>query len=184
MEQREGLPLVKLMMLLSSMAPLFILVGIKGIDEKVLSEKFTWLIIICLIVIPLLVVFARQYYSKKSKDIFTVNSENATLNKEYLFTYLFTVLLPLYSVSIDSKKDLASVICAIFFVVFVLWNLNMHFINIFFAFQGYRVYTLPNNNSAILLSSRQFINSNVEKIQAHRLSNSVYIELKNYSYDS
>lgn len=184
MEQKEGLPLVKLMMLLSSMAPLFILVGIRGIDEKVVSQNSVWVVILVLLFLPFLIVLARLYYAKKAGDVFLVNTSSATLNKEYLFTYLFTVLLPLYSVSIDSKQELAAVICAVFFVIFILWNLNMHFINIFFAFQGYRVYTLPSNNAAILLSTRQYLNTNTHKIKAHRLSNSVFIELKNYTYDN
>lgn len=184
MEQKEGLPLVKLMMLLSSMAPLFILVGIRGINKEVLSQYALWIIISCLLVIPAGFILLRLSRAKKSGDTYYVNTKNATLNKEYLFTYLFTVLLPLYSVSISSKEELAAVICAIFFVVFILWNLNMHFINIFFAFAGYRVYTLPENNAAILLSTRQYINPSIDKIKAHRLSNSVFIELKSFSYDN
>lgn len=189
MKQKEGLPFVKFMMLLSSMTPLFILVGIRGIqikngEELLIAPMHTWIIIGCLIIIPYLAIKLRIYFSKKSNDIYLLNVYEATLNKEYLFTYLFTVLLPLYSVSISSLNEFYAVICAIVFVLFILWNMNMHFINIFFAFGGYRVFTLPNQNGAVLLSIRQCIPNNFETIKVHRISNSVFIELKNYAYDN
>jgi hypothetical protein len=188
MKQKEGLPFVKLMMLLSSMAPLFFLVGVRGIqikdgNEFLITPKQTWIIIGCLIILPYVVLKIRIYFSKKSSDIFPLNVLQNTLNKEYLFTYLFTVLLPLYSVSISSLNEFYAVITAIIFVLFVLWNMNMHFINMFFALSGYRVFTLPNQNGAILLSTRQHISNDISTIKAHRISNSVFIELKNYQYD-
>ncbi len=177
------------MMLLSSMAPLFILVGIRGIQIKdgeqlLISQKHTWIVIVCLITIPYLVIKARINSAKKCGDIFPISVSQATLNKEYLFTYLFTVLLPLYSVSIGSLNEFYAVLCAIFFVLFVLWNMNMHFINILFAFSGYRVFTIPNQHGAVLLSIRQNIPSDLKTLNAHRISNSVFIELKNYKYDN
>ncbi len=189
MKQKEGLPFVKLMMLLSSMAPLFLLVAIRGIQikdgsELLITAKHTWIAVGCLIVIPYVVIKLRIQSSKKSNDVFTVDVKEASLNKEYLFTYLFTVLLPLYSVSISSLNEFYAVICAIAFVLFALWNMNLHFINIFFAFNNYRVFSLPNQNGAVLLSTRQNISNNLEKIKAHRLSNSVFNELKNYKYDN
>ena len=189
MKQREGLPFVKFMMLLSSMAPLFLLVGIRGVQIKsgetlLISSKQTWVVIACLIIIPYLILKIRIYFSRKSSDVYPLNVQHSTLNKEYLFTYLFTVLLPLYSVNISSIDELYAVVCAITIVVFVLWNLNMHFINMFFALSGYRVFTLPGQNGAILLSTRQSIPQDLSEIIAHRISNSVFIELKNYQYDN
>lgn len=189
MKQKEGLPFVKLMMLLSSMSPLFLLVAIRGIQIKekevlLISPHQTWLIVALLITAPYLVIKMRIYASKKAGDVHPIIVRQNTLNREYLFTYLFTVLLPLYSVSISSLNELYAVTCAIFFVLFVLWNMNMHFINILFAFSGYRVFTLPNQQGAILLSTRQNINSETELINAHRISNSIFIELKNFSYDN
>lgn len=176
-------------MLLSSMAPLFLLVAVRGIkimtsDGLLVSPRQTWIIVACLIAIPLAIIKLRIYFSKKSNDIFLINVHSATLNKEYLFTYLFTVLLPLYSVSVDSLDELYAVVCAIAVVLFVLWNMNLHFINMFFAFSNYRVFTLPNQNGAILLSTRQNISNAVETIKAHRISNTVFIELKHFDYDN
>ncbi|HLO46009.1 MAG TPA: hypothetical protein VK175_16830 [Leadbetterella sp.] len=183
MNKNEGLPFVKFMMLLSSLAPLLILLGIRGMDE-ILCYKKLWLIIFLLLAIPFLVLLLRIRLSKKNDDKYTINVRGNHLNKDYLFSYLFTVLLPLYSVSIDNKKEFYAIIFAIVFVVFVLWNLNMHFINIFFALNGYKVFTLPEQNGAILLSTRNTISNDLSKLIAHRLSNSVFIELKQFKYDN
>jgi len=37
---------------------------------------------------------------------------------------------------------------------------------------------------SILLTTRQHIPRNLSEIKAHRISNSVFIELKNYKYDA
>ena len=153
MKTNEGLPMVKFMMLLSSMAPLFLLVGIRGMDG-IVSDIYLWIAVLLLLIVPFIVIKLRIYFSKKSNDVFLLSVSETKSNKEYLFTYLFTVLLPLYSVSINDNREFVAMIFAICFVIFVLWNLNLHFVNILFAIQGYRVYTIESFDSAILLTTR------------------------------
>lgn len=181
MKTNEGLPLVKFMMLLSSMAPLFFLVGIKGMD-KVVDYKHLWIVVSLLIVIPFIVIKLRIYFAKKNNDVFVLNVSETKNNKEYLFTYLFTVLLPLYSVTISDNKEIWAMVFAICFVVFVLWNMNLHFVNILFAFQGYRVFTIESFDSAILLTKRSTIPQNINELKVHRLSNTVFIEINKHDY--
>ena len=185
MKTTEGLPFVKLMMLISSMAPLFILVGVRGMD-KVICDNYLWITISCLVIIPYLILRLRIYGAVKSDDTFVIDISEAKNNKEYLFTYLFTVLLPLYSIEITSPRGFSAMLVAIALVIFVLWNMNLHFINIFFAIRGYRVYTIDDSsfNSSILLTRRTRIPNNLKKIKVHRLSNTVFIELNNHSYDN
>ncbi len=181
MKKIEGLPFVKFMMLLSGMSPLFLLIGIRGLDDFV-EDKHLWITVFLLIVIPFLVIKIRIHYAHKSNDLFEINISEKKNNKEYLFTYLFTVLIPLYSVSINNCREFGSMIFAICFVIFVLWNMNFHFINILLAFQGYKVYTIESFDSAILLTTRSTFPKNMNEIKVHRLSNSVFIELKKYKY--
>jgi hypothetical protein len=182
MRPSEGLPFVKLMMLLNSMAPLFVLVGIRGIGQ-ILSDQILWTSVAALAIIPYLVLRWRIFLSKRSNDTYMLNVTVWRTNKEYLFTYFFTVLLPLYGVSITSVREFVAVLFAICFVLFVLWNLNLHFVNVFFAFQGYKVITLVNENGAILLTQRHHIPASITELRAHRISNSVFIELKDFPYD-
>lgn len=181
MKTNDGLPLVKFMMLLSSMAPLFLLVGIRGLDA-VVADKHLWIAVACLVLIPYLVLRLRMYLSIKSNDTFVLDVTDVKNNKEYLFTYLFTVLLPLYSVTISNNREFGAMMFAICFVIFVLWNMNLHFVNILFAFMGYRVFTIESFDSAILLTTRTTIPKDLKELKVHRLSNTVFIELKNYRY--
>jgi hypothetical protein len=181
MRTNDGLPLVKFMMLLSSLAPLFILVGVKGLDLVIL-DKHLWIAVSLLVIIPYAILRLRVTLSIKSNDTFVLNVSDVQNNREYLFTYLFTVLLPLYSVSITNNREFAAMIFAISFVIFVLWNMNLHFVNILFAFQGYRVFTIESFNSAVLLTTRTSIPKDMKELKVHRLSNTVFIELKNYNY--
>lgn len=181
MKTNDGLPLVKFMMLLSSMAPLFLLVGIRGLDA-VVADKHLWIAVACLVLIPYLALRLRMYLSIKSNDTFVLDVTDVKNNKEYLFTYLFTVLLPLYSVTISNNREFGAMMFAICFVIFVLWNMNLHFVNILFAFMGYRVFTIESFDSAILLTTRTTIPKDLKELKVHRLSNTVFIELKNYRY--
>lgn len=181
MKTEEGLPFVKFMMLLSSMAPLFLLIGIRGMD-KIISDKHLWIAVSFLLVIPFLILKWRIHRTIKSNDTYMLDISETKNNKEYLFTYLFTVLLPLYSITIENNREFIAITFAICFIIFVLWNMNLHFVNIFFAFQGYHVYTIETFNSAILLTTRTSIPKDIKELKVHRLSNSVFIELKNHDY--
>jgi len=181
MKSNEGLPLVKFMMLVSSMAPLFLLVGIRGM-ETVVDDNHLQIAVTLLLTLPFIIIKLRIYFARKSNDVFVLDVSDSKNNKEYLFTYLFTVLLPLYSVSINDNREFGAVLFAICLVLFVLWNMNLHFVNILFAIQGYRVYTIESYESAILLTTRSSIPKDLHEIKVHRLSSSVFIELKKYNY--
>ena len=181
MKDSEGLPLVKFMMLLSSMAPLFILVAARGMNT-VICDKYLWIAVGCLVLLPYLILQLRIYRAKKSNDTFLLDVSEVKSNKEYLFTYLFTVLLPLYSVAITNYREFSAMVIAICIVIFVLWNMNLHFINILFAIQEYRVYTIESFHCAILLTRRTRIPGDLKELKVHRLSNNVFIEINSYTY--
>lgn len=178
-QQKEGVPFIRLMMIISSLTPLFIMLSFRGAGD-VISDYTLWIITSSVLLLPTLFIYLRIKVSMKNKEIYELPTENNTLNKEYLFTYLFTILLPLYSLSITSLRELLAVFSAILFVMLVLWNMNLHYINILLAMFGYRVFTLKTDDSKLLISSKQYLNN--KSIKAHRISNSVYIEVKNYDY--
>jgi hypothetical protein len=176
MNQNEGLPLIKFMMLLGSMSPLFFLLGVRGLDVEI-PDKYLWITVGGLIFIPYIFIRIRLYFAQKSNDKFILDVSCSKDNKEYLFTYLFTVLLPLYSIDIDDIRDFYAVLCALVIIFFVLWNMNLHFINILFALRGYKVFTIESHNSSILLTKRSRIPETLQQISVFRLSNSVFIEI-------
>jgi hypothetical protein len=182
MERREGVPVVKFMMLLSSMTPLFLLIGLRGIAATVISDRSLWIIIGIVVILPFLFLYLRIQAAIKSNNVMNVDTTDNSDNKDYLFTYLFTVLLPMYSFTITNCRDAFALLFALIVVLFVLWNMNLHFINIFFAIQGYKVYTLNKLDGAILLSVRHNLPVNAQDMMVHRISNSVFIEIKNHNY--
>ena len=64
MKEHEGLPVVKFMMLLSSLAPLFILIGIRGMDELI-CYKYLWVVISIFLIVPFLILLLRLNQTKK-----------------------------------------------------------------------------------------------------------------------
>jgi len=178
-KQKEGVPVIRLMLIVSSLAPLFIMLSFRG-ASNVIPDSTLWIVTASVLIIPSFLILIRIISAQKKHEIYELQTSETTQNKEYLFTYLFTILLPLYSLSITTMRELLAVFSAILFVILVLWNMNLHYVNILFALFGYKIYTLKSDESKLLISSKLYINSDITK--AHRISNSVYIEVKNYDY--
>lgn len=64
------------------------------------------------------------------------------------------MLLPLYAMELDTWRDLATVLEALGFIVFLFWHLNLHYMNLLFAACGYRVFTVYPPADANPLSGR------------------------------
>ncbi len=163
-------------MLLSSMAPLFLLIGLKGLNN-VISDEILWKVVAVLIVLPLIVIGIRIGIAKERQDTFKINVEHVQSNKEYLFTFFFVVLLPIYGIQIETPREFYTMIFAICVMIFILWNVNLHFTNIFFALLGYRVYTVEIDKTYIILSQRHFFPKAVTSISCFRISDTVLIEI-------
>lgn len=181
---KEGLPGARLMMVLSSISPLFILWAIRG--NTVFPE--IWFLSFCGIMVigPNLFLWQRVKIAKGRKDRREIVAGHAEDHRDHLLVYLFAMLLPLYSMSIDGCRDFASILVAIAFIVFLFWHLNMHYMNIFWAFRNYRIFTVtpvkddnPLSGKApwVLITYRTHIEPG-EKIFAYRLSRSVFLEEK------
>lgn len=94
------------------------------------------------------------------------------------------MLLPFYAADLDSWRDMATALVALTFIIFLFWHLNLHYMNILFAAFGYHVFTiypatetspLSGNDSLVLITKRVTIPDG-EKINAYRMSNTVYFE--------
>jgi hypothetical protein len=177
-KKSEGLPFVKMMMLISSLSPLFIIIAIKGIE--IIPDCYLWSFTAFIVLIPVLIIWWRIKIAIKNNDKKTLYVKGASQNKEYLFAYLLTVFLSFFGLPDSNIRDLWAVIFAIVIVLFIFWNMNIHYVNLIFVILGYRVYTIEGDTNIILLSTRH--NINLEKLIAHRISNTVYIELKNFNY--
>jgi hypothetical protein len=182
--QGEGLRIARLLMVLSSMSPLFLLWAIRGstlIPDRVFISGCA-----VLVVIPNLALWYRIRIADKRNDRREVVVGQADDHRDHILVYLFTMLLPFFAEKIGAWRDLLAVSAALSFVAFLFWHLNLHYMNIWFAAKGYRVFTiyppadenpLSGKVGQVLITSRLSL-AKGERIIALRLSDAVYLEKK------
>lgn len=179
---KEGLRFARLLMVLSSMAPLFVLWAIRGV--KVMPEKYFILICGLLVFIPNIFLYIRLRSAKKHGDTKTVTIGTADDHRDHLLVYLFAMLIPLYDANLGGCRDFAATVVAFIFIVFLFWHLNLHYMNLLFAIFGYRVFTvqpppkddeISGKDNFIILTKRNTLRQG-QQIKALRLSNTVFLE--------
>jgi hypothetical protein len=178
----EGLKIARLMMVLSSISPLFVLWAIRG--SRLLPDCYLISFCAVMVVLPNLFLWLRIMTARKlhvTRELMVGSAED---HRDHLLVYLFAMLLPFYPIDTGTWRDLAALIAALGFVVFLFWHLNLHYMNLMFAIRGYRVFTisppkddnpLSGRTSQVLITPRIAILPG-EHIVAYRLSDTVYFE--------
>ncbi|MGH9237209.1 MAG: hypothetical protein ACRD3G_04140 [Vicinamibacterales bacterium] len=109
---------------------------------------------------------------------------NADDHRDHILVYLFAMLLPFYSEDIGTWRELGATLAALAFIVFLFWHLNLHYMNLWFAVRGLRVFTVypPADGNPLTGKTRQAIITNRvslapgERLVAYRISDTVYLE--------
>lgn len=181
----EGLKAARLLMVLSSISPLFIIWAIKG--NKLIPDFYFVMACISLAFAPNLFLLLRIKTAVKLEEKYTLDIGTAEDHRDHLLVYLFTMLLPFYTTDIGTWRDLAAALVALIFIIFLFWHLNLHYMNILFAACGYRVFTIyaPVDENAftgrdgfVLITRRVSISPGCS-LDAYRLSDTVYLEVQN-----
>ncbi|MHA1228800.1 MAG: hypothetical protein ACTSPV_18910 [Candidatus Hodarchaeales archaeon] len=180
---KEGLKVARLLMVLSSLSPLFILWGIRG--NPLISDKYFITFCVLMVIVPYTVLGLRIRTAKKQNDKRELVMGRVEDNRNHLLVYLFAMLLPLYATEIGTWREFSAVIVALGFIVFIFWHLNLHYINIVFAILNYHIYTVyspeegyptGSRENFILITPRTSLSKHAS-IVATRISNTVYIEV-------
>lgn len=179
---REYLRVYRCLMVLSSIAPLFVLWGISGID------LFPWWCVaipaFSLAVLPTIGLFAREKIAVRDGDTAVLTIGTSEDRRGDIIAYLLALLLPFYREAIDSWPEFVAMAVALIVIVFLFYRLNFHYINLVFAIRGYRVFMVhppPGDSdygsvqSVTLITQRGGLRPN-DKIVAYRISDTVYIE--------
>ncbi|MCD4732953.1 hypothetical protein K8R78_01810 [bacterium] len=188
---KEKLTLLRLMMVLSSFSPLFILWAIRGSGIFLNGNNIIpdiWFISICsfMVIIPNIFLWLRIRIAKKN-DSRDIRVGRANDSSDHTLIYLFTMLLPLFSGDLDNIRNIVSIGVAFLFITILFFRLKLYYVNIFFILLGYRVFTVyspddknPNTGreSHILITHRVNLNSG-ESIHAYRISDTTYLEINN-----
>lgn len=180
---KEGAGL-KLVLVLSSISPLFALLAIRGSD--ILPDYYFELICTLLIIVPNLLLLlklrsVKQNVGPKRRSIGKFDN-----NTYHVIIYLVALLLPFYRHDIVDERELAATIAALAFVVFVFLRLNLYYLNLYFIILDYKTFTIhasddtgahADKTSWILITPRSSLQNGVE-LNAYRISNTVYWEEK------
>lgn len=186
----EGLRSFRMLMVLGGMSPLFILWAIKGIPA--VDDSVLWPICFLLVLIPNAILYFRIRRIRRNQMRLSAKLivNKATDHREHLLVYLIAMLLPLFDANLTGERDLIAVLIALLVIFLLFWYMNLHYMNLFFLFQGYKVFTIDvvvtvavhpaiqqEERKYVLLSRRTSIPERI-KINADRLSDTVYIEVE------
>ena len=179
---REGLKIARLLMVLSSVSPLFILWAIRG--NNLIPDRLFIGFCALMVLVPNAFLWLRMSIAKKQSDKRELVVGKADDHRDHILVYLFAMLLPFYSANMESWRELVGTIVAVVFVVFMFWHLNLHYMNVVFAVLGYRVFTVypPTDGNPLtsrithVIISRRVSLASGDRIVAYRLSDTVYVE--------
>lgn len=182
--KKEGLKIFRLLMVLSSIAPLFIIWGIRG--NALIPDIYFIPFCIIMVVVPYTFLGLRIRTARKQKDKRELVAGRIEDSRYHLLVYLFAMLLPLFTIELNTWRNFSAIMVALVFIIFLFWHLNLHYMNIVFAIFGYHVFTvyppkddnpLSGKNNFVLITFKDSISED-DKITAYRISNSVYLEVK------
>ena len=183
-QTRQGLGFFRLMMVFSSLSPLFVLWAIRG--TALVPD--IWFVSVCmaLAILPSLILYLRVWVVAKQHDKKKIAVGSAEDNRAQVLTYLFAMLLPFYSEEAETLRELMALIVALGFIVFLFGYLNLYYVNICFAVFGYRTFmvTSPKDDNphtgripVFLITYRHHITAD-SQLYAYRLSDTIYLERK------
>ena len=119
---------------------MFLLWAIRGVDT---IRDAVWVpLCIALFLLPSVVLFFFFRRAKKQQNDKTITIRSAKDQREHLLIYLFTMLIPLFDANLGGARDLIAVSVALLFVLFLFWHMRLHYMNLFFALFGYKIFTV------------------------------------------
>ena len=181
-ERGERLRLARLLMVLSSLAPLFVLMAIRG--NCLFPEVYFVAACLALAILPSMFLWWRVRTARRKNDTRSLVTGPTEDHRGHVLVYLFATLLPFYREEIGNYRDLLAMCAALGLIVFLFWRLNLHYLNLFFAIAQYQVFTVSppedenpytGKESFVLITRRKQLREG-EKFVAFRLSDTVYLE--------
>lgn len=179
----EGLKAARLLMVFSSISPLFIIWAIRG--SSLIPDLYFLVFCALMVIMPNLFLGLRIWTARNLEEKRELTVGAAEDHRDHILVYLFAVLLAFYAADLGTLRDTAAALVAIGFIVFLFWHLNLHYMNVFLAALGYRIFTiyapfdnniLTNQSGLVLITRRITIPSGLQ-LSVYRLSDTVYLEV-------
>ena len=176
----EGLRLWRLCMVMCGFAPLFVLMAVKGNG----MVPNLWWVGACgaMVLVPLLILLARMFLVFRNQTPHPIAIADIEDTRGHILVYLAATLLPFYRQDITSGRDLAAILGALVFIIFIFWHLNLHYVNVVLAVLRWRVFTVlpsqqgsPHDNPIpfIIITRRQWLVPG-STLRGYRLSDTPY----------
>lgn len=174
--------MARLLMVLSSISPLFILWAVRG--NRLIPDGYFVSFCGIMVITPNVFLWVCIRTAMKLRESREISIGSAEDHREHLLVYMFAMLLPFYAADLATWRDLSAALAALSFIVFLFWHLNLHYMNLLFAAFGYRVFTIcpkPGDNplsgkASLVLITRRVNITPGEHVIAYRLSDTVYFE--------
>ena len=176
-----GLRFARLMMVLASLAPLFVLWAVRG--STFIPDLYLVPACASCIVVPNLFLLARLSIARRRNDNYRLIVDSSEDHRDQLLVYLFAVLLPFYAIDVASWRDVLALLTAVGFIAFLFLYMNLHYLNVLFALRGYRVFTIvirqgdqgaSDPRPRVLVTRRDHVPTG--QLFATRLSDTVFVE--------
>ena len=180
--QGEGLPVVRLIMVISSLSPLLILWSITGFGS--INDVIFIPIAASVVAISHLIIWFRFRRSIRLNDKHPFTVDQVEDNRQFVLVYLLATLLPFYRGEIDGIRDVVATLVALAIIVFIFMRLNLHYVNIGFVILGYRIFTVnptgkfrgtSATQKIILITKRRGFPPQTN-VTAYRISDDLYWE--------
>lgn len=170
-------------MVLSSISPLFILWAVRG--NRLIPDRYFLAFCGVMVIVPNAFLGMRIKAAMKLHELRELAVGSAEDHRDHLLVYLFAMLLPFYAVDYGTPRDLAALLAAVGFIIFLFWHLNLHYMNLVFAALGYRVFTVStpadenplSGKTGLVLITRRVAMVAGDRVTAYRLSDTVYFEV-------
>lgn len=173
---------MRVFMVLSSMAPLFVLWAIRG--TPFIPDAYFLPACVAMAVVPTAFLALRIVVARREKDVVPLVAGEAQDSSTHVLVYLLAMLLPIYPLDFESLRDIFAVGSALVLIAWVFWKMNLHYINIAFVVTGYRMYMVSpvddgnpysGREGWVLISKRRALSAGTT-IKALRVTDTVYME--------
>ena len=179
----EGFNIGRILMVLSSVSPLFVLWGLKG--TSIVPDRYLIPFCAAMVILPNVFLFWRIRRATIKRDRREIVVGAAQDYRYHLLTYIFAMLLPFYRQDIATTRELLAVCVALLFIIALFWKLNLHYINFIFIVRGYHAFLVhpcnddnpySSSDSFVVITHRTALNSG-QSIIAYHVSETVFLEL-------
>jgi hypothetical protein len=131
---------IRFILVLACMAPLFILMAIRGIG--LVPWEWYFPAFVGLAVVPNLYLAFRMWQARRLNDRKRITVHASSDNRDQLITYVFAMLLPLFQSGVSTESDLYAALAATLIVIYIFGHMELYYMNFFLALFGFRIVSI------------------------------------------